>query len=274
MLKAGIIGLGKMGISHCAIVNAHPKARVYAVCDTSRLILEGFKKYSGIETYTDYKRMLDDTALDCVYIASPTKFHAEMALYALGKNVHTFCEKPFVLNSADGEMVINLARNNSLVNQVGYHNRFIATFCKAKALLDHSVIGPVYHFVAESYGPVITRTKGGTWRAKKEEGGGCLYDYASHVIDLTNYLIGPPNNVRGTILKRVYSHAVEDCVYSIFNYEGKITGILSVNWSDESYRKMTIQMTIWGTRGKIIVDAQGIKVFLKDDCLSENMKKG
>ena len=49
-----------------------------------------------------------------------------------------------------------------------------------------NVLGELVHFTGEAYGPVVTKEKVGTWRSKPEEGGGCLYDYASHVINLNS----------------------------------------------------------------------------------------
>lgn len=199
MIKVGIIGLGKMGISHCSIVNAHALAKVVAICDTSSFVLEAFKKYTEIEIFTDYKKMIDTAGLDCVFIATPTKFHAEMVHYALSVGLHTFCEKPFVLNTEDGKKLIELAKQKKLVNQVGYHNRFIATFNECKRLVDQRVIGDIFHFNAETYGPVVVRQKSGTWRSQREEGGGCLYDYASHTLDLVKFIVGAPVKARGTL---------------------------------------------------------------------------
>jgi predicted dehydrogenase len=59
MIKAGIIGLGKMGLSHAAIVAPHPDVDMVAVCDTSSLVLDAFKKFSKVNTYTDYVKMID-----------------------------------------------------------------------------------------------------------------------------------------------------------------------------------------------------------------------
>ena len=47
-IRGSIIGLGKMGLSHAAIVGAHPFVDLVAVCDTSSMILEGFKKWHGM----------------------------------------------------------------------------------------------------------------------------------------------------------------------------------------------------------------------------------
>jgi len=130
------------------------------------------------------------------------------------------------------------------------------------------------HFTGEAYGPVVTKEKGGTWRSDPGEGGGCLFDYASHVINLIQEIIGRPVKASGSQLKRIYSRDVEDAVYSILTLESGLSGILSVNWSDETYRKMATSLTILGKKGKIICDATEIKIFLKDGDTKENLPKG
>lgn len=274
MLKAGIIGLGKMGISHAAIVAPHRDVELVAVCDTSSLVLEGFRKFTKVRVYDDYKRMIDSEALDFVVIATPTKFHFPMVKYAMEKGIHTFCEKPFSLTIREGEELVALADRKNLVNQVGYHNHFIGTFRELKRLLQKGILGELVHFTGEAYGPVVVKPKGGTWRSDPGEGGGCLFDYASHVINLIQEIIGRPVRAEGAMLKKIYSRDVEDAVYSVLKLESGLTGIISVNWSDETYRKMSTSLTIIGKKGKIICDATELKIYLKDPDSSEKLEKG
>jgi predicted dehydrogenase len=274
MLKAGIIGLGKMGISHAAIVGPHKDADLVAVCDTSSLVLDGFKKFTNFRAYDDYKKMIDSERLDFVIIASPTKYHYPMVKYALLKGIHTFCEKPFSLNISEGEDLVLLAEKSNLVNQVGYHNHFIGTFRELKRILKKGILGEIVHFTGEAYGPVVTKAKGGTWRADPAEGGGCLFDYASHVINLIQEIIGKPVNAEGSKLKRIYSKEVEDAVYSVLTLESGVSGILSVNWSDETYRKMSTSISVTGKKGKILCDATELKIYLKEADRAENLDKG
>lgn len=274
MIRAGIIGLGKMGISHCAILGAHPDVNLVAVCDSSSLVIDAFKKYSHFECFTDYKKMIDTMKLDALVIASPTKYHAEMVSYAIENNIHLFCEKPFSLNVVEGKRLSQKAKQSGLVNQVGYHNRFLGTFIEMKRLLSLGVIGEIYHFKGESYGPVVLKEKGGTWRSERDAGGGCLYDYASHTIDLINYILGRPVKVSGTKLKSIFSKHVEDAVYSTLTLESGLSGQLSVNWSDETHRKMNTQITILGKKGKILADATEVKIFLKEDNKQLGLSKG
>jgi scyllo-inositol 2-dehydrogenase (NADP+) len=265
MIRAGIVGLGKMGLSHQAMVNAHPDIELKAVCDSSTYVLDVLSKYTGVTTYADYKKMLAEVPLDCLFVATPSKYHAEIVAAALERGLHVFCEKPFGLDPAAGYRLAELAERKGLVNQVGYHYRFVAAFNEAKRLLDQKLIGDLHHVRIEAYGPVVLRPKGSTWRAQKSEGGGALFDYACHAIDLTNYLIGTPIAVSGTVLNSVFSTDVDDEIYSTLQYSDKFFGQLATNWSDDSYRKMSVRLNFWGSNGRINVDRQEIQVYLRSN---------
>ena len=274
MLHAGIIGLGKMGLSHAAILNPHPDVELVGVCDTSSIVLEAFKKFSTIRVYDDYKKMIDTEKPDLLIVASPTKYHYEMVSYALDRGIHTFCEKPFSLTLSEGRDLVNKAADKGVVNQVGFHNHFIGTFRELKRLLKAGILGELVHFTGEAYGPVVVREKGETWRSDPKEGGGCLFDYASHVINLIQEIIGLPVTASGSQLKKIYSKKVEDAVYSILTLDSGVTGVLSANWSDETYRKMSTSLMVMGKKGKIICDATELKIYLKEANERENLEKG
>jgi predicted dehydrogenase len=274
MIRAAVVGLGKMGMSHAAIVGAHPDIEMIGVCDTSSFMLGAFKKFSKTNTYTDYQKMIDEQKLDIVFVATPTKYHYPVVRYALERDLHVFCEKPFCLKHEEGTALVELAHKKKLVTQVGYHNQFLGTFREMKRLLQKNVLGELVHFTGEAYGPVVVKEKGGTWRSKREEGGGCLYDYASHALNLIQEVISYPKDVRGALLKSIYSRGVEDAVYALLTLENGVSGVLSVNWSDETYRKMSTSLTVIGTKGKIICDATEIKIYLKEENKKERLEKG
>jgi scyllo-inositol 2-dehydrogenase (NADP+) len=263
MLRAGIVGLGKMGLSHQSMVNAHPDVELVAVCDSSAYVLDVISRYTGVKTYTDYQTMLAKEGLDCLFVATPSKHHSDIVETALQHGLHVFCEKPFGLDPEVGFRLADLAESRRLVNQVGYHCRFIAAFAEAKRLIAQDVIGELHHIRAEAYGPVVLRPTGATWRSKKSEGGGCLFDYACHALDLVNYLVGRPQAVSGTVINSVFSRAVDDEIYSTLHFSEGFHGQLATNWSDESLRKMSIKLSVWGTNGRINVDRQEIQIYIR-----------
>lgn len=264
MIRLAVVGLGKMGLSHHSMINAHPRVQVAAVCDAAGYVLDVLNKYTGVRTYTDFDAMLAEVELDAVIIATPSSMHGKMVRAALEKNLHVFCEKPFVLDNEEGEQVTRLANAKGLVNQVGYHCRFVGAFQEVKRLLDANAIGEVTHMLAETYGPVVLKPKGSTWRTQRSEGGGCLYDYAAHPLNLLTWYFGAPRGVGGSVLNKIFSTDTDDEVFSTLYFEGGKSAQLSVNWSDESYRKMSTKVTIWGKNGRIYADRQEVQVYLRD----------
>jgi scyllo-inositol 2-dehydrogenase (NADP+) len=262
-VRVGLIGLGKMGISHQAILHAHPNVELVGICDTSQYVLDILKKYTGIAIYSDFKAMIDTAKLDAVVVATPSRFHAEMVRYALEHDLHVFCEKPFCLDLQQGQALVELAASKKLINQVGYHYRYVEAYREAYRLLRAGVIGDVHHVRAEAYGPVVLRPSGATWRTSKTEGGGCLYDYASHALDLVEMLVGSPTAISGVVRNRVFSNDVEDEVYASLHFANGVSGQLAANWSDESHRKMSTKVSIWGKNGRLAIDRQECQIYLR-----------
>ncbi|MBS1882623.1 MAG: Gfo/Idh/MocA family oxidoreductase [Actinobacteria bacterium] len=263
MIRLGVIGLGKMGLSHYAMARPHPQVEIAGICDSSTYALGILEKYTGVETYSDHEELLEKGNCDAVIVATPSKTHRPIAEAAMRRGVHVFCEKPLTLSRADAEALTELADSAGVVTQVGYHNRFVATFALVDQLLRQNAIGTVCHVLGEAYGPVVLKPKGGTWRTKSTEGGGCLYDYAAHVINLLNWYLGEPERAEGSHLGRIFSRDTEDEVYSTLYFSEGRSAQISVNWSDESYRKMTTRVNIWGTEGRIFADRQECQVYLR-----------
>jgi predicted dehydrogenase len=261
--RIGLVGAGKMGISHLAIANAHPGAAVTAVADTSGYVLSVLEKWAGVETYKDAAEMIAEAALDAVIVATPSATHFQCARQALERGLHVFVEKPLTLSSAESRALAELAGQRNRVNQVGFHNRFIGTFQEARRLVRAGALGQVTGVHGSAFGPVVVREQGSTWRSKKSEGGGCLHDYACHVIDLMNFVVGPPRSVAGARMQSIFSRDVEDAVYAVFAYDGGMTGVLEANWSDETHRKMSTTLTVSGTNGKLVADRQELRVYLR-----------
>jgi len=119
-VKLAVVGLGKMGLSHFSIANAHPRPDVVA-CDASGFILDGIAKYSGRPAFRDFDEMLAKADLDAMIVATPSRLHAPMVRKALERGIHVFCEKPFCLDWHESEALTALAAERGLVSQVTRH---------------------------------------------------------------------------------------------------------------------------------------------------------
>jgi len=274
MVKVALIGTGKMGLSHLSILGAHADVQVTGVSDTSKMVLDVLKKFTKFPCYPNYEQMLNEVEADAVIVAVPTKFHSPMVKKILEKGKHVFAEKPLCLTAEESKELVDLVEKKEVVNQVGYHNKFVGTFRELKKIIDGEFLGKLFHFTGEASGPVVVKPKQDNWRGDPSEGGGCLMDYASHVIDLINYTLGPVESVKGSILKPLYSKRVEDSVYSLLELSSKLSGVLMANWSDVTYRKMNTTLTIQGAKGKIICDANELKVYFNSTDVPGGYSRG
>lgn len=263
MIDVAVVGLGKMGLSHLSMIKAHPDVNLVGVCDATGYLLDILAKYTGVTTYKDLGKMLDEARPQAIIIATPTHLHAGMIREALERGIHVFCEKPLVIDPADSVALTELAEQRGLVTQVGYHNRFVGAFREVRRLLELGAIGPVATALAEAYGPVVLKPSGKSWRSQRATGGGCLYDYAAHPLNLLTWYLGAPESVSGSQLTSIFSAQIDDAVASTLHYPNGTAQIIS-NWSDESQRKMTTKITLWGTHGRIYADRQEIQVYLRD----------
>lgn len=264
-IKLAVVGFGRMGITHFSILNTHPDIEIKAVADTSTLILKLLEKYvKDVHTYSDYNELFKNEKLDAAIVCTPPAMHYPVALKAAENGVHVFSEKPFTAESQKAKELAQLFHQKKLVNQVGYVNRFNDIFRTVKEYIDQKLIGDIIRFKSEMYSKTITKThNGNTWRDSHENGGGAIYEMASHAIDLVNFLIGKPDKVSGSYFTHIYSKNVEDAVIANFLYKNGISGTLNVNWSDESYRKPTNTIEIFGTKGKLLADQYSTKIFMK-----------
>ena len=167
------------------------------------------------------------------------------------------------MSAASGRRIAERFDAAGLVGQVGYVNRFNDVFTRAKQLVDDGVIGRVVRFRSEMYSATVATEQGDEgWRATRDNGGGVVFEMASHAIDLIDYMIGSPDRVVGSTAASIYSKRVEDVVSSTFQYRSGTTGSIFVTWSDPAFRKPTNKIEMFGDAGKIQADQHGLKVFL------------
>ena len=265
-LRIGIIGMGRMGITHYSIINTHPAVEITALADTSSVLLNMIRRYlPSVKMFNDYKDLLKSGVVDAVIVCTPSVMHYEVCKMAGEQGIHVFCEKPFTTSPSMAKELASLFGEKGLINQVGYVYRYDVVFEKVKEMLDRGLIGRVCHANIQFLSATISKQrpeKG--WRSKRENGGGATYEMGSHVIDLLEYFFGKPQRIAGSMMNRVYSEAVEDVTDVQLAYAGGLQANVHVNWSDYTYRKPMLKMDIHGTKGKILCDLYGYKLFLRE----------
>lgn len=274
-MNIGIIGAGRMGITHYSIINSHPDVQISSVADPSGLMLSMMKKYLKVKTYKDYHELFKEDKPDAVLVCTPPNLHFDIIKKAAENRIHVFAEKPYTTDLQQSKQLADIFQSKVLVNQVGYVNRFNDIFSEVRRLVKENVIGNIIRFKSEMFSCTVNKPDDGEgWRGKRETGGGAVYEMAAHAIDLVNYIVGKPDKVAGSSMNKIYSKKVEDAVSSTFLYKNGCSGTIYINWSDESYRKPTNKIELFGSKGKILADQHSFKIYCNEADENQGFRQG
>nr|WP_281381503.1 Gfo/Idh/MocA family oxidoreductase [Conexibacter arvalis] len=148
----------------------------------------------------DWRRVVEDPAVDVVYIATPNMFHVEQVEAAAQAGKHVFCEKPVggtPEQTARAERAVRLA---GVTSGVGYNYRWAPLVRYAAQLLADGELGTITNYRGRFFSMYGSDPLGPlSWRYLVEEGGhGVTTDLMSHSVDLAHMLVGPIARVIGT----------------------------------------------------------------------------
>lgn len=185
----------------------------------------------NVTLYSDYRDVLNDENVDAVVIATPQYLHGPMALDALEAGKHVYCEKALALTIGENRDILELAKARpDQVFQVGHQRHYSPLYRKVVEMVHTDHIGDVVGLRAQwnrndlvrrpSPNPAMERTI--NWRLYNDLSGGLTTEFASHQIDVMNWILGThPDSVCGYGGVDWYSDGrdTEDNIHLIFNYK-------------------------------------------------------
>jgi len=217
MLRAGVIGLGAMGLNHARVYDELPGVELVAVADTSPDRLDAV---ACPATYDDYRRMLAGERLDLVSVCVPTLLHHDVALAAIDSGVAVLVEKPIAATLDEGQAIARAAERAGVPLMIGHVERFNPAVTEAKRRLLAGDLGRVYQLYARRTGPFPQRVRDV----------GVVHDLAPHDIDIICFLLGSrPERVYAETLRGVATEH-EDMLWGILRFPDGAVGVLDVNW--------------------------------------------
>ena len=271
-IGVGIIGTGFMGKAHGLAYRA--AAGVFPL--TLNPVLEvvadnnaeagrrahaqlGFKRVT-----TEWKKLVDDPAVEIVAITAPNVVHKEMALAALAAGKHVHCEKPIAPSADDARIMMEAAERAGVVTQVGYNYIKNPLLQLAREMVAAGELGEIAGFRgvhAEDY--MADPASPYNWRVDPSGGGGAVADLGSHIIGIARFLLGAITEVSAdldtVIRERPVAQGssekrkvlVDDIARLTVRFERGCGGTLEANWVAMG-RKMHLAFEVSGSRGAFV----------------------
>jgi predicted dehydrogenase len=155
----GVMGTNGRGTSLAKSFANQPGVEIAYCCDAEES--HAAKAASAVnaiagkspQTVQDFRRVLDDKAVDVLVIAAPDHWHAPATILGCSAGKHVYCEKPACHNPREGELMVEAARKNRRAVQLGTQRRSMPALREAIERLHAGVIGRVLVARAHYYNP-------------------------------------------------------------------------------------------------------------------------
>jgi len=142
--RIGIIGPGSRGQHLMGFLAANPKVEIVAVCDVFQPSIDAALAIAPAATaYTDYRKLLDDKAVDAVVITTPLYLHHRMAMDAFDAGKHVFCEKAIAYSLEETHAIYQRYLQSGKVFFVGQQRLFDPRYIHAIEMVHSGEFGVV-----------------------------------------------------------------------------------------------------------------------------------
>ena len=121
-LKAGVIGVGYLGSFHAQKYQQIDGVELVGLADNNHERLSEVSHRLNVPGYLEYSKLIG--IVDLVSIVVPPAKHYEMGVFFLQNNVHCLIEKPLAERVVHAQHLIEIAKKNKMILQVGHLERF------------------------------------------------------------------------------------------------------------------------------------------------------
>ena len=194
--RIGFIGVGGIARQHLDNLRRIGGAQVVAVCDVDGPRAEQVAGEWGARAYTRHEALLEQEALDALYVCVPPFAHTGQELLAVERGIPFLVEKPLDTGTEYAERVAAAVAARGLITCVGYHWRYFESVARARELIAGRPI-------AMALGYWLDTLPGAPWWRQQHLSGGQFLEQTTHVVDLARHLVGEIVEVYAQMATRV-----------------------------------------------------------------------
>jgi predicted dehydrogenase len=199
-LTVAIVGTGGIADQHAQALLAAGGATIVAAVDISSDSVTRFAGQWGIPaTYETIDALLAAGPVDVVHVCTPTGFHADQTIRALGAGAHVVVEKPPALSLAELDAMTDAATRAGRTLAVVFQQRSGTAAAHVRRLLDSGVLGRPLVATCQTLWYRDPAYFDVPWRGNWTNGGGPTLSLGIHQIDLLSWLLGDWASVQGQL---------------------------------------------------------------------------
>lgn len=262
----GILGTGGIAQAFARDLQLLEGHTVTAVGSRAIVSANSFAaNFSGCIAYGSYQELVDSD-VDAIYVATPHTFHFEHAQLALNAGKPVLCEKPFTINRAQAEALLDLASQKNLALMEAIWTRFLPHIQVVRDIVDSGVLGNIRTLTAD-HGQYLPRDlHPRLWQP--ELGGGALLDLGIYPITFADIVLGSPASI--TARAELTDDGVDLQSSMIFQYPSGAHALLSCTMANRT----PITAVVAGDLARLEIDGfffapASMRVITRDGAVTE-----
>ena len=244
-IRWGILSTGAIATKFAEGLQFVPEAELVAVGSRSKTAADAFADMFNIERrYDTYEALAADANVDVIYVGTPHSFHKENTLLCLNHGKAVLCEKPFAINAAEADLMIETAREKGVFLMEAMWSRYLPVMQRVRELLSEGVIGDVMQLTAD-FG--FHNTADPTNRLYDPAmGGGALLDIGVYPVSMASMVCGTPDRIQS--IAYLGETGVDEHAAILLGYEhNPALTTITTSMRVQSHRSAIIN----GTKGRI-----------------------
>jgi 1,5-anhydro-D-fructose reductase (1,5-anhydro-D-mannitol-forming) len=245
----GIVGLGRIAETEIApAVTAAPNSTLSGVVSRTAAKAQEFaERHGAASAYDDYRALLDDPAVDAVYIATPNALHADQVVAAAEAGKHVLCDKPLATTVADAERAVAACDAAGVGLGITFQTRNHEGMRDIRDLLAAGGIGSV-RLVQVELG--TGRKLPQNWRTDPALAGlGVLNNLGVHAYDLLRYLLGAEVVEATAVVDVEPGLEVDTLALALLRFDN---GALAYVNANQSLPNPQQHLAVYGTEGTVL----------------------
>jgi predicted dehydrogenase len=260
-VRVAVIGLGKMGVAHTAVLAAIPDVELVGLSDHHAPLGRSVRGLGHRAPFFDKpSRLFEKTRPEAVFVCTQPDAHRALCEMALEAGAAVFVEKPLAQNLAEAEAIAAAVARHGKPAACGYNLPFVPIFAAAHHALTSGVVGEVAQARASMYLSQTFGPRKGWMYDPARSGGGVLTNVTSHLLFLLQWMLGTPVEARATASK--FFGEVEDEVRAMMRLASGAEVGCESSWSVPGYPYSAVVIEIEGRNGKMLISNDGLELDL------------
>lgn len=262
----GILGPGGIARAFAKDLTLLEGHTIGAVGSRSLDNAQSFADEFGGTAYGSYDELVNDSTIDAIYVATPHPAHHDNVILALNAGKPVLCEKPFSVNAAEAQSMVNAASRNKVALMEAMWARFLPHYAKVREIVASGVLGPILSIHADHGQRLADQNI--PRLVEPNLAGGALLDLGIYPISFAHMILGNPLTINSAAV--MTDKGVDAQSSMIFTYENGAQSVLTTTMIEQTpCRAIVAGLNGWLEIDRTFYNPANMRVVLNDGSVTQ-----